>query len=97
MGSSDLTKKWQQRTFNMYFGVIFGSHCSALFLPLMYYPSIFTCVVSYLHLACFIGMLINSICMGEEQPGQGGRTITNRVLWISNTLLIQSCVLPTWL
>ena len=43
----------------MYFAVIFGSHVSAVFLPMAFMPNITACVLAYTHFGMFIGIVIN--------------------------------------
>lgn len=82
MGINEIMQKWDQKHLNMYFSIIFGGHASASIFALAYYPSVFTCVIGYLHLGCFCGMLINTICVKEKEAGKGGKTTTNRIFWI---------------
>ena len=86
-------QKWDQKSFNMYFAIIFGNHISAFILPFAYYPSIITCSLAWVHCGLFMGILVNTICVDEKDAGKGGRTITNRILWISKNWSIQLCVL----
>ena len=72
----------------MYFALILGNHVSAFLVAFAYYPSIVSCILSWTHLGGFMGLLINTVCVEEKEVGKGGRTITNRVLWVSSFLLI---------
>jgi hypothetical protein len=91
MGTAVRNQKWEQKSWNMYFAIIFANHLCAIFLPMAYLPNILTCVISYFHFTCFCGMLINSICISEKIPGKGGKTTTNRVFWVRKQLSIQLC------
>lgn len=58
--------KWDQKGWNMYFAIIFGNHICAIFLPMAYRPDMFASVVSFVHLAFFLTMLINTACVNEK-------------------------------
>ena len=91
---SSYSQKWDQKSMNMYFSIILGNHICSIFMPMAYYPSIFSSIIAYIHLFCFCGMLINTICIKQKEIGKGGRTKTNRVFWISNIyLIIVMCIL----
>lgn len=73
----------------MYFAIIFGNHVVSVALPLAYYPSILTSVASFAHLGALLGMVINTVCVDEEEAGRGGRSVTNRIFWICIPVPIQ--------
>ena len=91
MGMYNSIQKWDQRSFNVNFAIIMGHHVSSLVIPLAYYPSIATCIGAYVHFGGLCGLLINTICVDEKEPGKGGRTLGNRILWISICNLTQLC------
>ena len=68
----------------MYFPIIFSNHLIALALPFLYYPCVFVCVISFLHLAFFIGMIIVNVFMKDNEPGKGPRTTVSRIMWACN-------------
>jgi hypothetical protein len=73
----------------MYFAIIFGNHISAVFLPMVYVPEIYVCVFAYCHFGAFLGMMINNVFVTEKKIGEGGKTKTNRVFWVSTYVNIE--------
>ena len=71
---------------------MFANHLIALSLPFLYYPSVFVCVISFIHLACFLGIVIVNVFIKDNEPGKGPRTTASRIMWMSTYFLIQSCV-----
>ena len=72
----------------MFFPIIYSYHVIALALPMIYNPSIFLCVIAWVHFGLFIGLLILNIFVKEVEPGQGARTSATRILWGSNSVVI---------
>lgn len=62
---------------------------ACLAFSLCYIPYIFEAILAYIHFACFMGLLIVNIFVGDAEPGQGNRTRASRVLWIGRNLLIK--------
>lgn len=90
-----MRQKWDQKSWNMYFAVIFGNHISAVFLPLTFIPNITACVLAYSHFAKFIGIVVNSVFINEKKKGRGGKTTANRVFWFRKSSPTQSCASST--
>jgi len=77
-------QKWDQKSWNVYFPIIFAYHIGGLTLIILYIPYIYAAVVAFIHFLCFIVLIILNIFIKDVEPGQGSRTKGTRVVWASN-------------
>lgn len=61
-------------------------------MPLVYLPSVFVCVVAFIHFGFFLGLVIVNVFIKDLEPGNGARTIATRVFWACISLLYYSNV-----
>lgn len=65
----------------MSFPIIFANHVIALATPLLYMPSVFICVVAFVHFGLFVALVIVNVFIRDLDPGNGSRTIASRLIW----------------
>lgn len=87
-------QRWDQDTWDVSFPVIFANHCVALAIPILYYPSIFMCVMGWIHFGLFIALLVVNIFIRDLEPN-GSRTMVSRIIWIRTPGSTQSCAWST--
>ena len=90
-GKSQVTQKWDQKAWNVYFPIMFSQHVGAIALIILYIPYIFSAVIGFFHFICFLVLVILNICIKDAEPGNGSRTKGTRVVWGSKRSSIQSC------
>lgn len=77
-----ITKKWEQKVWDVYFPIIYTNHMACLSFSLCYIPYIFEAILAYIHFALFLGLIIVNIFVKDAEPGQGNRTKASRILWL---------------
>lgn len=76
----------------MSFPIIFANHVVALAMPLLYIPSVFICVVAFIHFGLFVALIIVNVFIRDLDPGNGSRTISSRIIWGRKHIFICSYV-----
>ena len=56
----------------------------ALALPLLYFPSVYICVVAFVHFGLFLALIIVNVFIKDLEPGNGARTMASRIIWGCN-------------
>lgn len=51
---------------------------------MLYTPSVFLCVLGFIHFALFGAMIVVNVFIQDTEPGQGSRTTVSRILWGCN-------------
>lgn len=55
---------------------------------MLYTPSIFLCVLAFIHFALFGAMIVVNVFIKDAEPGQGSRTTVSRIIWGCKYFLI---------
>lgn len=53
----------------------------AIALPILYFPSVFICVVAFIHFTLFLALIIVNVFIKDLDPGNGARTNVSRIIW----------------
>jgi hypothetical protein len=60
-------------------------------MPLLYMPSVFVCVIAFVHFGLFCALIIVNIFIRDLEPGNGTRTQVSRIIWGRKIYFIQLC------
>lgn len=62
-----LIQRWDQQSWDVYFPVIYAYHVIALAVPILYNPSVFVCVLGFIHFALFVALVIINVFIKDVE------------------------------